>query len=97
MLQFSKRKIFEIQRKITPDCLLCDGSQANMFAIIDLFVISECRNQRDENQDFDGESTESHGSSIYAGQHFWGFHIFHSLHYNTVITSRTNKSIHCFE
>lgn len=73
MLQFSIRKIYEIQRKITPDCLLCDDCQANIFAIIDLFVINVCRNQRDELEDCDEGSIESHSSSNYIGLHFWEF------------------------
>jgi hypothetical protein len=97
MIQLSMRKIYEIQRKITPDCLLCDDGQAIIFAIIDVFVRNECRSQRDENKDFDGESIESHSSSIYTGLHFWGFHILHFLHYNTIITIRTNESILGFE
>jgi len=33
--------------------------------MIDLFVMNECRSQRDENEDFGGESIEPHSSFIY--------------------------------
>jgi hypothetical protein len=55
-LQFSIRKIYEIQQKITPDCLICDDCQTNIFAIIDLVVINECRVQRGELEDCDEDS-----------------------------------------
>ena len=97
MIQFSIRKIYEIQPKITPDCLLCDDRTANIFAVVDLFVTNECRSLMDEHEESDEESIESHSPSIYTALHFWGFHILHSVHYNEIITIRTNECIHWFE